>query len=58
MTTKRKKNLMLKTDFGKIEIDEELLHAVRVIQDAAYTLQITEAELLGILEETPTCPHC
>ena len=51
--------LQMTNDFGTVDLTPELQNAYRLISQAAWTLQMTPAELCPILAEAPdTCPHC
>lgn len=53
------KPITMCTDFGEVTIDDELIAAVHLIQDAAETLQLTPAEFITTFDYgMPTCPCC
>ena len=53
------KFIEIKTDFGTVEFNDELETAFKVVERAADTLQVTNAEMMGILLDAVIgCPKC
>lgn len=53
------KNLSMRNDFGEVEITEELAHAITMIREAAWTLQVTPGEFMEFfVDGIPECPCC
>lgn len=49
----------IRTDFGEVELTHQLINAVDLIQDAAWTLQLTPAEFISAFNAgIPKCPCC
>ena len=47
------------TDFGEVVVDHELIAAIELIQNAAWTLQITTGEFMAEFGMgIPKCPCC
>ena len=47
------------TDFGEVELDREAVEAIQLVQDMAWTLQLTPGEFMSEFEDgIPTCPAC
>lgn len=52
-------HLRLENDFGSVELSTELREAHRLISEAAWTLQMTTAEFVSVLDDAPdSCPCC
>lgn len=55
----RHKPIQIRTDFGTVELDEEMLQAIDLIQDAAGELHLTPAEFISTFDYgIPECPCC
>lgn len=53
------KPIKMCTDFGEVEIDQEMIEAIDLIQDAAAELQLTPAEFITTFDYgMPKCPCC
>ena len=52
-------SLVLSNDFGEVAIDGPARQAIEMIQDMAYSLQMTPSEFMDIFNEgIPECPCC
>jgi len=51
--------IKMRTEFGEVEITHELIAAIELITDAAWTLQITTGEFMAEFGMgVPKCPCC
>jgi hypothetical protein len=49
----------IKNDLGTVKLTPQLVEAIRLIQDSAWTLQMTPGEFLDCFADgIPECPEC
>jgi hypothetical protein len=57
--SKHTHDLAIENDFGTVDITPDLIKAITLIQDAAWTLQMTSGEFMGCFADgIPECPEC
>jgi hypothetical protein len=53
------KHISINNDFGTVELHPAMVAAIKLIQEAAWTLQMTPGEYMSYFEDgIPECPYC